>query len=232
VRIDGQEVASRSPVAAPPGRGEVEIHYAALSFLAPEKVRFKYRLEGFDRLWVDPGQRRFAHYAALPPGSYTFRVLAANNDGVWSRAEASFAFRLRPQFYQTYWFYAAVLAVAAALVTATVRTRTRRAKARETELARLVAEAVANVKQMRGLLPICSSCKKIRDDKGYWEQLEFYVQEHSGAEFSHGLCPSCMLRLFPAQAYRIARRQGSSRIHDSDAGPESPRDETRKPRLP
>jgi hypothetical protein len=207
VRIDGQEITSRSLVAAPPGRGEVEIHYAGLSYLAPEKVRFRYRLEGFDREWVDPGQRRFAYYAGLPPGSYTFRVLASNNDGVWSDTEASVAFRLKPHFYQTYWFYGLLLAAAVALVAATVRMRESRLKARERELARLVEEAVANVKQIRGLLPICSSCKKIRDDQGYWALLETYFEEHTDAELTHGLCPECMARFFPRQAAKTDDRR-------------------------
>ncbi|NCA83393.1 MAG: hypothetical protein EOM72_11730 [Opitutae bacterium] len=62
---------------------------------------------------------------------------------------------------------------------------------------RLLQEALANVKVLRGLLPICASCKKIRDDKGYWNQLEGYIQENSDAEFSHGLCPDCVQTLYP-----------------------------------
>ncbi len=58
-------------------------------------------------------------------------------------------------------------------------------------------EALANVKTLRGLLPICSSCKKIRDDAGYWRQVEEYFSEHSEVDFSHGLCPDCLKRLFP-----------------------------------
>ena len=58
-------------------------------------------------------------------------------------------------------------------------------------------EALDNVKVLRGLLPICSSCKKIRDDQGYWRQLEAYIRDHSEAEFSHGLCPDCARRLYP-----------------------------------
>ncbi|MFP3999517.1 MAG: GAF domain-containing protein [Desulfobacterales bacterium] len=58
-------------------------------------------------------------------------------------------------------------------------------------------KALENVKQLEGLLPICSSCKKIRDDKGYWKAVESYIQEHSGAEFSHGICPECARRLYP-----------------------------------
>ncbi|MBU1743028.1 MAG: PAS domain S-box protein [Proteobacteria bacterium] len=73
-------------------------------------------------------------------------------------------------------------------------------KQAEKERERLIGElraALANVKTLRGLIPICSSCKKIRDDKGFWKQVEVYVREHSDAEFSHGICPDCFKRLYP-----------------------------------
>ena len=73
-------------------------------------------------------------------------------------------------------------------------------KEAEAESQRLLEElkqALHKVKQLRGLLPICSSCKKIRDDKGYWKQIESYIQEHSEAEFSHGICPECAKALHP-----------------------------------
>jgi hypothetical protein len=57
-------------------------------------------------------------------------------------------------------------------------------------------EALANVKTLRGLIPICASCKKIRDDKGFWSQVEVYVRDRSEAEFSHGMCPDCIKRLY------------------------------------
>jgi PleD family two-component response regulator len=62
---------------------------------------------------------------------------------------------------------------------------------------RQLQEALANVKTLKGLLPICSSCKKIRDDEGYWQQVEVYVRDHSEAEFSHGICPDCIKKLYP-----------------------------------
>lgn len=68
------------------------------------------------------------------------------------------------------------------------------------ELRRLnlaLQEALDKVKTLSGLLPICAGCKKIRDDKGYWQQVEVYLHEHSNAEFSHGLCPECARRLYP-----------------------------------
>jgi hypothetical protein len=58
-------------------------------------------------------------------------------------------------------------------------------------------EALNSVKTLKGLLPICASCKKVRDDKGYWNQIEAYVSEHSEAEFSHGICPECAQKLYP-----------------------------------
>jgi len=58
-------------------------------------------------------------------------------------------------------------------------------------------DALANIKTLRGLLPICSYCKKIRDDKGYWNRIESYIQDHSGAEFTHGMCPECLKKFYP-----------------------------------
>jgi hypothetical protein len=63
-----------------------------------------------------------------------------------------------------------------------------------------VEEAVAHIKRLRGLLPICASCKKIRDDRGYWSQMEIYISQHSEADFSHSICPDCMKTLYPEYA--------------------------------
>ena len=60
-----------------------------------------------------------------------------------------------------------------------------------------IKEAISKVKQLSGFIPIWASCKKIRDDKGYWEQVEVYIRDHSEAEFSHGICPDCMKKLYP-----------------------------------
>jgi hypothetical protein len=65
------------------------------------------------------------------------------------------------------------------------------------KLIRNLQEALVKVKTLSGLLPICSACKKIRDDKGYWRQIESYIRDHSEAEFSHGICPDCMRKLYP-----------------------------------
>src|SRR5262249_19841314 len=102
----------------PPLVRDVEIDYTALSFVAPEKVRFRYILEGRDPDWHDVGNRRQAFYDDLGPRKYRFRVMAANNDGVWNEAGASFDFSVDPAYYQTTWFRALVAAAALALLTA------------------------------------------------------------------------------------------------------------------
>ncbi len=90
----------------PPGRRELEFHYTALSFLDPKKVRFRYRLEGYDENWIDAGTRRVAYYTHLAPGQYRFRVIACNNDGLWNETGVALDFYLQPHFYETGWFYA------------------------------------------------------------------------------------------------------------------------------
>jgi signal transduction histidine kinase/ligand-binding sensor domain-containing protein/DNA-binding response OmpR family regulator len=103
--VDGAPITMADGAQVPPGRQQWEFQYTALSLLVPQRTVFRYRLEGFDKDWIDAGNRRVAYYSQLPPGTYTFRVTAANNDGVWSAAGASFRFVLKPHFYQTRWFF-------------------------------------------------------------------------------------------------------------------------------
>ena len=90
----------------PPFTRDLEIDYTALSFVAPEKNRFKYKLEGYDREWVDAGNRRQAFYSSLGPKSYRFRVIASNNSGVWNETGDTLDFSIAPAYYQTTWFAA------------------------------------------------------------------------------------------------------------------------------
>ena len=144
VFADKQEIQSRDPMpaldlahdtlAVPPGRGELEFHYAALSFRAPDKNQFRYKLEGFDLGWVEAGSRDVAYYDNLAPGDYCFRVAACNNDGVWNETGARIALVLQTHFWQTKWFD--VLAVLAVVGTAAGAARyvTRRKMQRKMEL--------------------------------------------------------------------------------------------------
>jgi signal transduction histidine kinase/ligand-binding sensor domain-containing protein len=110
------------------GHVHFEFDYAGLSFVAPQKVRYRFMLEGFDRDWTEAGARRSAYYTNIPPGRYTFRVQAANNDGLWNTEGAALTFELRPHFYQTAWFYALLLAALAGTVLLLLRLRLRRAE--------------------------------------------------------------------------------------------------------
>jgi signal transduction histidine kinase/ligand-binding sensor domain-containing protein len=82
----------------------LQINYTALSLAIPERVQFRYKLEGIDNEWQDAGTRRQAFYNNLPPGRYRFRIIASNNDGVWNESGASVGVFLAPAFYQTWWF--------------------------------------------------------------------------------------------------------------------------------
>ncbi|HET8647821.1 MAG TPA: diguanylate cyclase, partial [Vicinamibacteria bacterium] len=104
--VDEAEVALQDGLALPPGRRRLEFQYTALSLLEPARVAFRYKLEGFDDAWVEAGSRRSAYYTNLPPGRYQFRVLAANNDGVWNEQGAGLRFQLAPRFTQRPVFYA------------------------------------------------------------------------------------------------------------------------------
>ena len=100
----------------PAGATNLQVNYTATSLSIPERVAFKYRLEGFENQWRDAGARRAAFYTNLGPGKYRFRVVAANNDGVWNEEGANIEFEILPMFYQTNWFLLICLTALAGLV--------------------------------------------------------------------------------------------------------------------
>jgi ligand-binding sensor domain-containing protein/signal transduction histidine kinase len=126
VRIDDQGAPLKPSMKVAAGSTRFDFYYTAPSFIAPENVRFKYKLEGFDPDWIDGGSRRVAFYTNLRPGNYKFRVMAANSDGVWNEQGAAFDFYLQPRLYQTYWFYALVLLLLGAIGWQLYRLRVRR----------------------------------------------------------------------------------------------------------
>ena len=102
--FDNHPVAAENGVRLAPGSGRLDIQFTTPSFVGPEQIRFRYRIDGFDGDWVDAGTRRSAHYTNLSPGQYTFRVQSANSEGVWNGAGASLQFWLQPHYYQAPWF--------------------------------------------------------------------------------------------------------------------------------
>ncbi len=130
-----------------PGTRTLEFQYTALSFLEPSKVRFRYRLEGFDKEWIEAGTRRVAYYTNIPPGKYAFRVTACNNDGLWNQAGASFEFSLPPHFYESYWFYGLILFGVVVAAVGGYRRRVITLTTRKYELIRLVGERTRQLEQ-------------------------------------------------------------------------------------
>ena len=116
----------RSEIVLEPHQNNLEIAYTGISFVNSAQVKFKYKLEGLDPDWNDVGTRRAAYYSYLPPGRYTFHLIAANRDGVWTTAGASVRFTVLPPFYRTAWFLAACAATVLALLWAAYRSRIRR----------------------------------------------------------------------------------------------------------
>ncbi len=112
----GQRETSATPVTVQPQQHELEIHYTGLSYRAPGKVRFRYRLDGLEEDWVEAGTKRVANYPHLPAGNYRFRVTACNDSGVWNETGASLALMVLPPWWKTWWFRAAVVAAALGLL--------------------------------------------------------------------------------------------------------------------
>lgn len=130
VVADGRDVPATGEVALPPGNGKLEFHYSAIRLRSPERVRFKYKLEGFDEDWTEATSRRVASYTNVPPGRYRFRVVAFEMDRPRSTSEASLPVRWRPHFYRATWFYALCLGSLIGAVWVAHRMRMRQAHAR------------------------------------------------------------------------------------------------------
>ncbi len=127
---EGREYALTRDLKLPVRTTRVHIEYTALNFSVPERVRFRYKLEGTDKDWQDVGTRREAFYTNLRPGHYRFHVIASNDNGVWNEEGAAFQFNILPAFYQTNWFLLLCAAAAGLLAWAAYRWRVRQVTAR------------------------------------------------------------------------------------------------------
>jgi signal transduction histidine kinase/ligand-binding sensor domain-containing protein/DNA-binding response OmpR family regulator len=116
VAVDGAPLDIEQGMKIGPVQHRWEFQYAGLSLFVPKQVLFRYRLDGFDKDWVEAGTRRIAYYSQLPPGHYTFHVMASNEDGVWSKDSASFSFNVKAHFHQTVWFILLCLLVTVAAI--------------------------------------------------------------------------------------------------------------------
>ncbi len=147
VLVDGEPSPAQSYLELPPGVERFEFHYTAPSLRVPTRVKFRVRLEGVDREWVDVGTRRTVWYTNLSPGSYTFRVQAANDSGVWNENDASLTLRLRPRLDQMPFFWLVVGSVALAIAYTGYRFRVASLEVREQELLEVVEERTRSLRE-------------------------------------------------------------------------------------
>lgn len=145
------------PLRLGPGRGEMEFRYAALSLAAPEKNRFKYKLDGVDGDWQDAGSRRTAYYNNVSPGHYRFHVIACNKDDVWNQTGATVEFDFIPYYWQTWWFRGLLAVLVIGGASGTVLYATRRRMQRKLQL----LEQRHAIEKERGRI-----AKDIHDDLG------------------------------------------------------------------
>lgn len=151
VLIDGApaEAVARGRLHVPPGTQRLDVRYTALSLRAPERVTFRYQLEGYDGDWVDAGANRVAHYTKLAAGDYTFRVIATNEDGVRSKNEARLAITVAPRWFETWLARLLAVLLLGAFVWGALRLRVAALRARRNED---LARAYENVHRIAGEL--------------------------------------------------------------------------------
>ncbi|HTY36105.1 MAG TPA: two-component regulator propeller domain-containing protein [Bacteroidota bacterium] len=213
VRIEGIDVNGQSSeltesMEIGPDVRSVQFSYIGLTFLMPLSTRYRYRLDGVDDDWLDGRNQRQATYTNLSPGTYVFHVQAANDDGLWSKEQASIHITILPHFWQTVWFKIFCLLGIVAGVLGSYRIRVRSMLRREEELNQRIASAVADIKVLHGLIPICANCKKVRDDKGYWSDVAKYITDNSDAVMTHGICPECAEKIYgPDMMDRIKNKR-------------------------
>ena len=140
IGVDGKFYDPGKPVRLPPGNGQLEFQFTALSLTSPEKIRFFYMLDGFDKDWVDSEDRRAAYYTNIPPGDYHFRVKACTREDLCSALPDPILISLQPHFYQTYSFAVLSTLAGLAVFAAAFRLRMRQIRANETKLVMLVDE--------------------------------------------------------------------------------------------
>ncbi len=145
IAVDGREVPVQDGLRLGPGSNRVEIDFAGLGFVMPQRIRYRYRLDGFDADWVERGTQSTAELTNLPPGEYRFRVQAAYPQGRWSESEASWRFSVAPRLWQRAEVQALGLFAIVALVLLVIRLRLRQLRQREIQLSALVEQRTADL---------------------------------------------------------------------------------------
>jgi signal transduction histidine kinase/ligand-binding sensor domain-containing protein/DNA-binding response OmpR family regulator len=159
VRTDGALIPLSSTAVVEQGRGHLEVRYGAIAFASPQRVRFRYMLEGFDTSWVEAGSRREAFYTNISPGRYRFLVMASDVYGAWSDVPAVAQFYLRPAFYQTLWFRGVSVLLLGCTSTGAVAWWVRAGRRREHFLSTLVERRTRDLKAAKEAAEAANAAK-------------------------------------------------------------------------
>lgn len=143
VTVDGEPLPAERPATLAYGRRRLEFAFAGLSLSAPTRLRYRYRLDGFDPGWIDGGEARSVQYTNLPPGAYVFRVGAANGDGVWSERDATFAVSVQQPLWRRPWFLVSLVGVAWLVVSAAGYRRLRAVRREQAQQAAFARELIS-----------------------------------------------------------------------------------------
>lgn len=187
------------------GRGETASlegnrHHLVFRLAAPlphagSQVRMRYRLLGVDSDWIEADASRQASYSGLLPGRYVFEAQASTTAGVYLSQPTRFSFEVRASFFQSWRFPALLTLGLAAGIWLFHLGRARQILENGRELDRRIAKATADIKALHGLLPICGSCHKVRDDRGYWQQVETFLAQSTELKLTHSFCPDCAAKI-------------------------------------
>ncbi|WP_157467792.1 two-component regulator propeller domain-containing protein, partial [Edaphobacter aggregans] len=187
-------------VQIPPSPRRITFEYTGLSLAAPGRIRFRYFLEGFDRSWSQPVAAREAVYTNLGPGSYRFRLVASNSEGLWNGPETAIALNVAPAYYQTYWFRLSCIAVFIAILWALYRWRVHRLKSQEKRL----RDVVETIPAMTFTALSNGFCTFV--NKRWTEYTGLSVEETSGAGVQCAIHPEDLVR--NSEKWRISVATG------------------------
>jgi PAS domain S-box-containing protein len=217
LRVDGRPSSGLShrpfdamprTIVVPPGASRIEIGYTALSFTAPEKVRFRYRLEDLDQDWIDVGSRRVVYLQDLSPGSYRFSVKAANNDGLWNETGDVLALTVRPFWWQTLWFRIAAFTGFMTVVGLTAWQVSRARMRRHVEALEHRQALEQERARLASILEATSDCVTFADPAGHILYVNPAGRRLLGLDETASLRTVTFVDLHPAWAAEIVVKEG------------------------
>ncbi|MEM6455099.1 MAG: two-component regulator propeller domain-containing protein [Acidobacteriota bacterium] len=183
-RVDAQDV-----VQLPADQRSVQVRWSA-PWTMPEPITYRVRVPRLDDAWSVPQTESVRTVEMRGRGLWAIEVQARRGDDPWTPS-LTMQFQVAPYWWETGAARVGALAALIAGIALLIHGRTRKLAQRARQLEQTVEENLTQIRELGRLIPICAKCKKIRDDEGYWEGVESYLQRHAGATLSHGLCPSC-----------------------------------------